>query len=69
MPWRTLKSEAKTGGKDCLSLPFDVNKEMGKVSEIIKSRGNVNMGTVTWRTVAGATTKTGERGWCRFGIA
>lgn len=56
------KPEAKTGGKDCLSLAFDVKKEMGKVSEIIKSRGNVNMGTVSWRTVAGATTKRGEDG-------
>lgn len=54
------KPEAKTGGKDCLPLAFDVKKEMGKVSEIIKSRGNVNMGTVSWRTVAGATTKRGE---------
>lgn len=56
------KPETKTGGKDCLSLAFDVNKELVKVAEIVKARGNLDMGTVEWKTVEGASTKWREGG-------
>lgn len=56
------KPETRVGGKDCLSLAFDENKELAKVSEIVKAKGNLDMGTVEWKTVAGATTKWREDG-------
>lgn len=45
-----------------MSLAFDVNKELVKVVEIVKARGNLDMGSVEWKTVEGASTKSREDG-------